>query len=84
MPLDNRQMLGTEKDGSPNEEYCMYCYQHGVFTSPAMTLDEMEAVVRREMEKRHIPEDMIRIAEGSLPHLKRWKGNADAAADLSR
>ena len=28
MPL-NPEVLGTEKDGSKNEEYCTYCYADG-------------------------------------------------------
>ena len=31
MPL-NPEVLGTEKDGSKNEEYCTYCYADGHFT----------------------------------------------------
>lgn len=38
MPL-NPEVLGTEKDGSKNEEYCTYCYADGHFTVEC-TMDE--------------------------------------------
>ncbi len=73
MPLDNPAMAGTEKDGAPSKEYCKYCYQNGVFTTPEMTLEEMRTIVTREMEKQHIGKDTISLAVNSLPGLKRWK-----------
>jgi len=73
MPIDDPAMAGTEKDGSPSKEYCKYCYQHGAFTTPNMTLDEMRTVVTGEMEKRHIGQDIISMAINTLPHLKRWR-----------
>ncbi|SEL41186.1 Putative zinc ribbon domain-containing protein [Chitinophaga rupis] len=73
MPINDPAMAGTEKDGSPSREYCKYCYQNGTFTSPDMTLDDMRSVVKREMEKRNIGEDIITLATNSLPHLKRWQ-----------
>ena len=31
MPLTN-EILGTNADGTPNEDYCIYCYKDGKFT----------------------------------------------------
>jgi radical SAM superfamily enzyme len=73
MPLDNAELLGTEKDGSKSHEYCKYCYQNGRFTNPDMSLDEMQSRVIHKMEKEKIPEDIIEAAVSSLPHLKRWR-----------
>ena len=39
MPLTD-QVLGTNADGSKNEEYCMYCYKDGKFIQDC-TIDEM-------------------------------------------
>ena len=39
MPL-NDQVLGTNADGSKNEDYCMYCYIDGKFLQEC-TMDEM-------------------------------------------
>ncbi|HET6990765.1 MAG TPA: zinc ribbon domain-containing protein [Bacteroidia bacterium] len=51
MPLDNKELLGTEKDGSPSNEYCKYCYVNGAFVNPDMKLDEMKVIVRTQLEK---------------------------------
>ena len=39
MPLTD-DVLGTNADGSKNEEYCMYCYKDGAFTGD-FTMEEM-------------------------------------------
>jgi hypothetical protein len=82
MPLDYDHVLGTESDGSPSHEYCKYCYQNGAFINPEMTLDEMKAMDRRQMELRHIPEGVIAMTLAMLPALKRWRssGTSDATA----
>lgn len=73
MPLDSNEIKGTEKDGSKSGDYCKYCYQDGQFTTPALTLPEMEKIVVSEMEKQHIPQNIVSMAVASLPQLKRWK-----------
>ncbi|MFC0775056.1 zinc ribbon domain-containing protein [Terrimonas alba] len=73
MPLDNPELLGPEKDGSPSTEDCKYCYQNGEFTHPGLTLDEMKDRMTRIMDKETLPEDMLEAAINRLPHLKRWK-----------
>lgn len=72
MPLDNREWLGTEKDGSKNHEYCRYCYQEGSFINPGMTLKEMTSLVITQMEKMKMSSQVIDKAITTLPHLKRW------------
>ena len=39
MPLTN-EVLGTNADGSKNEDYCMYCYKDGKFLQDC-TMEEM-------------------------------------------
>ncbi len=42
MPLEaSFNNFGTDADGSPVSEYCMFCYQNGAFTNPTQTVDEM-------------------------------------------
>ena len=36
-----KEDYGTNKDGSPNDEYCIDCFQNGEFTEPDITLNEM-------------------------------------------
>jgi hypothetical protein len=72
MPL-NAAVLGTESDGSPNYEYCKFCYQNGEFTHPGITLEEMRERMGKLMDKTSIPPDVLEAAMSRLPHLKRWK-----------
>ena len=73
MPLDNPALLGTEKDGSPSHEYCKYCYQHGEFTNPGLTMEGMKDFMTRVMDKDKLPADIVEAAIGRLPQLKRWR-----------
>lgn len=74
MPLTDIALLGTEKDGSPSQEYCKFCYQHGAFTHPRFTLEDMKEHMMKAMGKEDLPEDILEAAIARLPHLKRWKG----------
>lgn len=73
MPIDNVADRGTEKDGSKNIEYCKYCYQNGALVNPNMTFEEMKSLVITQMQKRHLPQDIIQKSVESLSHLKRWR-----------
>ncbi|MBX9781718.1 MAG: zinc ribbon domain-containing protein [Chitinophagaceae bacterium] len=73
MPLDKPELLGTEKDGKKNNEYCVYCYQNGAFTNPNITLAEMKILVKQQMEKMKMEQSVINRAVDSLPGLKRWR-----------
>jgi len=75
MPLDGPELWGTERDGSPNHEYCKYCYQNGSFTHQGMTLEKMRSRIIDRMEKEKIPADIIEAAVSRLPLLKRWKAS---------
>jgi len=72
MPLDNPELLGTEKDGSPSPDYCKYCYQQGAFTNPGITLDEMQERMSKMMDQEKLPADILEAAINRLTHLKRW------------
>ena len=72
MPLDNPELLGTEKNGSKSDEYCKFCYSDGAFTNPNMTLKEMTSLVITQMEKINIDSKIIDLTVRSLPNLKRW------------
>ena len=76
MPLDNPELLGTEKDGSSNFEYCKFCYQNGEFTHPGITLDQMKERMMKLMDREKLPQDILEAAVERLPHLNRWRGNS--------
>lgn len=74
MPLDNIEILGTNKDGSKNEEYCVYCYKDGEYTEPNMTMQEMEDLCVSYMKKDGMEEVKAReLMSGALCNLKRWE-----------
>jgi putative zinc ribbon protein len=72
-PLDDPELLGSEKDNSPNREYCKYCYLNGSFVHPGMTLEQMKSQIIDRMDKESIPADIIETTVNRLPFLKRWK-----------
>ena len=74
MPLADDELFGTNADGSKNEDYCIYCFKDGEFTSD-MTMDEMIAFCSEKMVEVH-PEMNIEEASKMMnevfPQLKRW------------
>ena len=78
MPL-NDQVLGTNADGSKNEDYCMYCYKDGKFTNDC-TMDEMIEFclqfvdeVNKNMPKPMTKDEYKQMMRQYFPMLKRWK-----------
>lgn len=78
MPL-NAHVLGTNADGSKNDDYCMYCYQNGKFTNDC-TMDEMIEFcaqfvdeVNKNMPKPMTKEEYKDMMRQYFPMLKRWK-----------
>ena len=76
MPLDDPELLGTEKDSSKSHEYCKYCYQNGAFTNPGIDIVQMAKRIISKLEGSKVPEDIIEAAVSRLRNLKRWKTNA--------
>ncbi|MEO7993625.1 MAG: zinc ribbon domain-containing protein [bacterium] len=78
MPLaKDEQGGGTEADGSLSTEYCSHCYQHGAFTLPDITVDEMQQRVKDRMEELQMPGFVAKMAAISVPKLRRWAGKSD-------
>lgn len=74
MPLTEESMVGTNKDGSKSNDYCMYCFKDGEFTSN-VTMDEMiEFCIKPCLEFGVYPDsDTARKAmKETFPKLKRW------------
>lgn len=78
MPL-NDEVLGTNVDGSKNEDYCMFCYKDGKFTNDC-TMDEMIEFcaqyvdeVNKNMPKPMSKDEYKQIMRQYFPTLKRWK-----------
>ena len=78
MPL-TEDVLGTNDDGSKNEDYCMYCYKDGKFLQDC-TMDEMIEhcsqfvdEVNKQMPKPMTKEEYKQMMRGFFPMLKRWR-----------
>ena len=78
MPL-SPEVLGTNADGSKNEEYCMYCYKDGKFLQDC-TMDEMIEhcaqfvdEVNKGLPQPITKEEYIGQMKMYFPHLKRWR-----------
>ena len=76
MPMEkNREIYGTEVDGSKNMDYCKYCYQKGQFTSN-VNMEEMINICIPHMKDSGMTEEQAKkMLNEVLPLLKRWKSN---------
>ncbi len=71
MPLEDA-ILGRNRDGSLNEEYCRWCYADGTYTYSDM--DELIEVCVRNMTNENISEEQARAwLKQTLPTLDYWK-----------
>ena len=78
MPLTD-EILGTNADGSKNEDYCTYCYKDGKFTQDC-TMDEMIEFCAQFVDEvnKNMPKPMTRdeykdMMRQYFPMLKWWK-----------
>lgn len=74
MPL-SPEVLGSNEDGSKNEEYCTYCYGNGKFTAEC-TMEEMIEFCIEPMQKENpslTREEIQKNLNAFMPTLKRWK-----------
>ncbi|NDV84040.1 zinc ribbon domain-containing protein [Bacteroides sp. 51] len=79
MPMTTADQFGTNKEGSANHDYCVYCYKEGAFTED-VTMDEMIDhcaqyldEFNKESEKQMSKEEAIAQMKQYFPTLKRWK-----------
>ena len=87
MPL-TEEILGTNADGSKNEEYCMYCYRDGKFLQEC-TMDEMiehcaqfVGAFNDGNGTQISREEYIGQMKMYFPHLKRWHKELTISEDL--
>ncbi|WP_352397957.1 zinc ribbon domain-containing protein [[Clostridium] aminophilum] len=71
MPLED-EIIGRNKDGSMNENYCQWCYADGTYTYS--DLDELIDVCIPQMVKEGFTEEQARnYLRETLPNLDYWK-----------
>ena len=78
MPLTD-DVLGTNADGSKNEEYCIYCYKDGAFTGD-FTMEEMAEFCTQFVDEYNkntgqslTREEYKQMLLQYYPSLKRWQ-----------
>ena len=79
MPLDKPEVMGTEKDGEKNRDYCLYCYSEGVFAQECSLdgmiehclkfLEDFNRNSGRNLTHEEAKEEMKKF----FPTLKRWQ-----------
>lgn len=64
---------GTDSDGSRSTEYCSYCYEGGVFSSPEINSPrEMQQFCATKMKEMGMPGFMAWLFTRNIPRLRRW------------
>ena len=78
MPL-TEELLGTNANGSKNEDYCIYCYKDGAFTSDS-TMEEMAEFCAQFVSEfnKNTGQNLSREEYKTMllqyfPSLKRWQ-----------
>ena len=72
MPIDDDSILGRDKDGTLNEEYCKWCYADGTYTYNDM--DELVDVCVKNMVYENFTEEQAcSYLKEMLPKLDYWK-----------
>ena len=79
MPMQRPEDFGTNADGTPNSDYCVYCYKDGQFTAD-VTMDEMIehnlqylSEFNKDSDTQFTPDEARAQMREFFPHLKRWK-----------
>ena len=72
MPIDDDSILGRDKDGTLNEEYCKWCYADGTYTYNDM--DELiDVCVKNMVNENFTEEQACSYLKEMLPKLDYWK-----------
>lgn len=79
MPMLAPEHFGTEADGTPNADYCIYCYKEGAFTSDCTMEELIDACapfheqIKHEDGTGYTREEAVAMMRELFPQLKRWK-----------
>ena len=73
MPITLDTQLGTNIDGSINNDYCKYCYVNGEFIDKVSMEKYIEMCSQYGEQAGMTNEEMKIYCENLFPTLKRWK-----------
>ena len=80
MPIEDDSILGRDKDGTLNEEYCKWCYADGTYTYSNM--DDLIDVCVKNMVNENVSEEQARsYMKEILPQLDYWKRYEELSDD---
>ena len=75
MPIVDKLQLGTNFDGSINQDYCKYCFSNGEFIDKVSMEEYIEMCSKYGFQAGMTNEEMKAHCENLFPTLKRWKTN---------
>ena len=74
MPMEDESVFGTNKDGSLNSDYCIYCYKDGEFIEKVSSMQEyIEMMIPFASQANMTEQEMRKHCETVFPTLKRWQ-----------
>ena len=73
MPMEDESVFGTNKDGSKNSDYCIYCYKDGEFLQKATMQEYIEMMIPFSEQAGMTGDKMREFCEKVYPTLKLWK-----------
>lgn len=86
MPLENAEVMGTNKDESKNEDFCIYCYKDGNYTVD-VSMREMIEISLKHMKElfkddpNYNEQEALASMELYFPDMKRWKCTCTAECE---
>lgn len=73
MPIESNDLLGTNKDGSINNDYCKYCYMDGEFIDKVSMEEYIDMCSQFGEQAGMTNDEMRKLCTELFPTLKRWK-----------
>lgn len=73
MPMPDDSVLGTDRDGSVNSDYCRYCYDKGKFLHDVSMEEFIDMCSEFGEQAGMTNEQMREHCSKVFPMLKRWK-----------
>lgn len=71
MPLNNKEELGTNKDGTMNDDYCKYCYKDGEFIDDVSMEEYIEMCSKYGQQAGMTNDEMKKHCQNFFATLKR-------------
>jgi len=73
MPINSKDKLGTNQDGSISSDYCKYCYKNGEFIDKVTMEEYIKMCSEFSFQAGMTNEEMKKHCKKLFPTLKRWK-----------